>query len=245
MALVFFFYLLGGLFLEFANAYPTKDFRVFCVVMRDVYAREVDVWQEECHYYDIHQDKVTFLDRTYPMTYKGYNHKAYGFHFRHMLELVYKYNPFEYALYLESDTNLCVPLSIYEALANAYEPYLLLSGMGASGWMFSKRWILDFQRILDNCGAWCYCIDCLAAMQGRWVSTRKVLVSHIHGTTKVGLHKNKKHLPMCMEIKYYEGMNHFDRFDHNKCKEHDISPCYGHSNQNILRETLPMPIHVE
>ena len=131
--------------------------------------------------------------------------------------------------YIESDHTLCVQHEFIGALAAWYMavpvPDLITTGIGASGWLFTRKWAEAYLRELTGCSRWCSCPDCIAAlMELPRATTRVVLTQHSIGS-RSGLSKNNKHLPRCHQKRVEYGLNRFDFFDHVACRHRDVSPC--------------------
>ena len=55
-----------------------------------------------------------------------------------------------YYFYMESDNDLCVPLSEVRELAYKYRRYFVSTGVGASGWIMSQQFLNDFYDYWNN-----------------------------------------------------------------------------------------------
>lgn len=206
---------------------------LYCIVMREVMQRELSVDQQGCHFFDIHDSFITWNGSTHALPCKEYSHNCY----KKKLILLFKMvilNPVHqetYFMYIESDNRLCVNLNVIDNLTTLHKPTLMLTGMGASGWVFNRVFARRFLNVYEKGDS--TCPDCVAATlwKNMWISTRLVLVEHVaDASLRSGLSKNNKHLPRCLEIKYYSGMAKFDLYNHNACARNDVSPCHIKSN---------------
>lgn len=115
-----------------------------------------------------------------------------------VFDLVLQQNPStSYFFYMEADNELCVPLTEIRRIAYQYERYFITTGIGFSGWIMQRQFMVDFLQelkdyvpppkdpndILDQQGphpsegpdpiASVMLID-----KNAWTVTRKYLVSH-------------------------------------------------------------------
>ena len=155
-----------------------------------------------------------------------------------------------YYFYIEADTDLCVPLVDLQALAVRHHPYFLATGVGASGWIMSRQFILDYipyyetqkrgreeqpDVIARN----------MLMKSAKWAVTRRYLTSHSVvkglGSSSDGLTvkddgaQPAKHLPRCLEPHrgiWYDSITNkdfygWDYFDFEACPDSEIFPCKG------------------
>jgi hypothetical protein len=94
---------------------------------------------------------------------------------------VLKQSSADYFFYMESDNELCVSLAEIRDLALHHRRYFLATGIGFSGWIMSRGFLIDFLEIYGNPSTPA-CPDCvgwkLMHAAGQWSVTRPYLVSH-------------------------------------------------------------------
>ena len=56
----------------------------------------------------------------------------------------------QYLFYMESDNTLCVPLSELKRIAQTQSRYFVGTGIGASGWIMSRSFLLDFMARYES-----------------------------------------------------------------------------------------------
>lgn len=115
-----------------------------------------------------------------------------------VFDLVLQQNPTTaYFFYMEADNELCVPLTEIRRIAYQYERYFITTGIGFSGWIMQRQFMLDFLQelkdyvpppkdpndILDRQGPHpAEGPDPIASVmlidKNAWTVTRKYLVSH-------------------------------------------------------------------
>lgn len=206
---------------------------LYCVVMREVIHRELSVDQSGCHFFDIHDSFITWNGTKYSLPCREYSHNCYKKKLLHLFKTVFLNSAYSnsHFMYIESDNRLCLDITILENLTKIHNPTLMLTGMGASGWIFNRVFARAFVKNYEKSSS--TCPDCVAATlwKNMWISTRLALVEHVADSSeRSGLSKNNKHLPRCLEIKYYSGMANFDFFNHDECARNDVSPCHIKSN---------------
>lgn len=189
----------------------------------------MDTLHPGCVFLDVFKDHATWMGTDvsvpcYEYTDVCYTHKLIKL-FKLMLATDH-----DVFYYVESDHAIC-DLPVIRKLATAYLSEslpLITTGIGASGWLFNRKWATAYVREAQACTKWCFCPDCIAAtLPLPRATTRVVLTQHtIMGATgltvKQGQHKM---LPRCYQKRTESGLNRFDFFDHNRCHDADVSPC--------------------
>jgi hypothetical protein len=207
---------------------PPSAVTVYCVVMRETHVRSMDIVHPGCRFFDVDKNVARWNELTVRLPCSGYNKQCYTKKLAVLIENLLT-TGHDYFYYVESDTVPCVPMDVVSELASRYmhKIDLLTTGIGASGWIFTRRWAVAYLRELRACTKWCYCPDCIAALMTLpRATTRVVLAQHVsNADIKSGLSKNDKHLPRCMETRVDFGMNGFDFFDRDACAHNDVSPC--------------------
>lgn len=166
-----------------------------------------------------------------------------------------------YFFYMESDNELCVPMTEIRDLAYRHRRYFIGTGIGFSGWIMNRTFIEDFLEAYipphkhanespDPIGAR------LLMEKKEWTVTRNYLVSHTikegfgmssltvgRKDRKTGEVKETKHLPRCLEpkrTKWFEwensteDMHGWDFFDADDCPpETEIYPCRPDQYVNV------------
>ena len=168
---------------------------------------------------------------------------------------------------MESDNTLCVPLSELERIAKTQWRYFVGTGIGASGWIMSRSFLLDFmaryESGVDNDDR----PDVVASKlltedksnEKGWAVTRQYLVAHTltepvggQGLTVRKPSQSSKRLPRCLEPHRGMWMNEeklgidrkredkygWDYFDFDVCPNSDIYPCNRSDVKRLTRETL-------
>ena len=201
-----------------------------CAVMREPGVRPLNTVHPGCHFFDVANDVAEWRGDTVKLPCSDYSHECYT---KKLAVLVRELllTEYDFFYYVESDHTLCVPHEFIGALAARYmavpreAPELITTGIGASGWLFTRRWAEAYLTELTGCSKWCYCPDCIAAlMELPRATTRVVLTQHSVGS-RAGLSTNDKLLPRCHQKRVKYGLNRFDFFDHAACRYRDISPC--------------------
>lgn len=226
--------------------------RVLCVILREVVLRPLDVHQPGCHFFDFHGQTVMWRGRRLTSPCSEYSvaclQKKQQFMFRTLLQDP-EIASIQYFLLVESDNVLCVDMPVFEQLASAYRPHLMLTGLGGSGLLFSREWAQEFQ-VMFACKSPVVpkkkCtkrLDVLVshAKSGKWFSpelqsriysSRLRLTSHVIKDGNKGISgKISKRLPRCLE-NVFSGV--FESFNHSACPRHDVYPCDGIANREIL-----------
>jgi hypothetical protein len=212
---------------------------LLCAVMREPSARPSDTYQRGCHFFDVTGSTAEWRGAAIQLPCSEYSHQCYTKKLEVMFQHLLK-TPYDVFYYVEADHIVCASLKVAKRLAQAYMPkyQLITTGIGASGWLFTRQWAKEYIAALRSCNKWCYCPDCIAALlkQPR-ATTRLVLTQHVaDANTKEGLSKNDKVLPRCFQKRIEYGLNKFDWFDHIMCRNRDVTPCdqperrilYGH-----------------
>lgn len=221
------------------NALPVNN-RIVCVVMREPEVRALDTVHPGCAFFDIYGSTAHWRGEAVSLPCSGYNSACYTKKLAVLIEKLLE-TSLDYFYYLENDTSMCITLKMLKRFTAYLAPHtsneLLTTGIGASGWLFTRKWAEMFLHDLRTCGKWCHCPDCVAALvRLPRATTRLVVVQHIaQAQAKVGLNSNDKHLPRCMEKRRFSGMNKFDFFDHEECALHDITPC-GQQNRDFFSQ---------
>lgn len=201
---------------------------VLCVVMREPRVRPTDIVHQGCHFFDIEGHKAQWAGDTVVLPCNQYTGACYTKKLTMLLFKLLETNH-DFFYYVESDHYMCTPMATLETLAARYmvdtEYGLITTGIGASGWLFSRQWAKEYLRALQSCTKWCSCPDCIAAMLPQPRATTRVMLTQHSVANKVGLNKNTNALPRCYQKRTEFGLNHFDFFDHAKCRHADISPC--------------------
>ena len=234
---------------------PEGRLPVYCIVLRE-YVRQVDVSQPNCHFIDFvpHLGRAVLNPEGKLLPYTGcweysrfcHQHKLL-LALRHLQSLPPVY---EYFFLVDADNIFCVSLDVISQLAYAYRPYLLMTGMGTSGWLFDRAFLQNYTKVLaefevvDNCP---YCPDFLVAkkFQGCWLVSRLHLVQHIAGNQRLGLNQESvegdrnKHLPRCLSMPTQWGFWAFGCYDMNACGDSDTFPCF--QDYGVLRNLFVPP----
>ena len=153
--------------------------------------------------------------------------------FEHMLRA---HGECTHFFYVESDNIMCVPPSSLDGIVKKHpDRMLILTGLGASGWLMHRTWTEQFvARYTSNTGS--SCPDCVAATMPGWSTYHVYLVAHqtqgqgvTHGLTISRNVPLDKHLPRCLEPHRgrWGGSDVWDYYDHSKCAGSDIYPCDG------------------
>lgn len=202
---------------------------VLCAVMREPGRRPLDTFQPGCSFFDVTDNVAEWRGSTIALPCTEYSHVCYTKKLTLLFKELLK-TEYDYFYYVESDNTLCVGLEFIESLAARYMtvkdgPELITTGIGASGWLFTRKWAEVFLEDLNKCSRHCLCPDCIAAMMNLPRATTRVILTQHSVYSREGLHKNSGHLPRCHEKRVASGLNGFDFFDHIKCHHKDISPC--------------------
>jgi hypothetical protein len=65
--------------------------------------------------------------------------------------LVLEQNPYtQFFFYMEADNELCVPLVEIQRIAHQYQRYFITTGIGFSGWIMRRDFVLDFIHALET-----------------------------------------------------------------------------------------------
>ncbi|CAB9516974.1 expressed unknown protein [Seminavis robusta] len=170
-----------------------------------------------------------------------------------------------YFFYMESDNTLCLPLDQIQELALRQARYFIATGVGASGWIMRRDFMVDFldrykalgnsmkirnpmdqsNRMPDLVASW------MLMEQNQWAVTNRYLVSHtiLNGKGENALTQqqpgNKKHLPRCLEPhrgKWGKDKDQFgwDYFDYTKCPDAEVYPC--HADDEVASTRPPAKI---
>lgn len=205
---------------------------VLCVVMREPRVRLLDTVHPGCRFFDVTGATAQWAGRTVQLPCSKYSPTCYtkklSVLFSEMLA-----EPHDAFYYVEADHTKCASRKMISQFAQTYlgdQAELITTGIGASGWLFTRRWANAFIEAATKCNEWCYCPDCIAALLPLPRSTTRVVLTQHSVVSRQGLNQNTNHLPRCFEQRVESGMNKFDFFDHKKCKTKDISPCFGAGN---------------
>ena len=160
----------------------------------------------------------------------------------------------QYLFYMESDHTLCVPLSELKRIAQTQSRYFVGTGIGASGWIMSRPFLLDFMARYESGVDDDDRTDVVASkllMEDKsnekgWAVTRQYLVAHTlmqpiggQGLTVRKPSQSNKRLPRCLEPhrgmwiteeklgigRKREDKYGWDYFDFDACPDSDIYPC--------------------
>jgi len=128
--------------------------------------------------------------------------------------------------YYEADNTLCTTLLDLHRIAAKYQRPIILTGIGASGWLMQRAWM---ERFIDKYARVSgVCPDCVAATMPHWTTYYKYLVSHQHRSAEAGLTVKPghaaKHLPRCHEPhrSRFDRGDSWDYFEADGC---DVYPC--------------------
>lgn len=160
----------------------------------------------------------------------------------------------KYYFYMESDNTLCVPLLEIQALAVRQDRYFIGTGIGASGWLMRRDFLVDFlDEYLSGRGKEKHQFvrnketlimpDVVASwmlMEKRaWSVSNRYLVSHTILPTQGSkaltqrVPGRSKHLPRCLEPhrgRWGPGPGDtfgWDYFDYDKCPNAEVFPCHN------------------
>ena len=215
-----------------------QNVSLLCVVMREPSVRSLDTYQRGCHFFDVSGNMAEWRGSPVSLPCQEYSNTCYT----QKLEVLFKQllkTPHDVFYYVEADHLTCASFKVVKQLAQAYMPkyQLITTGIGASGWLFTREWAREYITAIQTCDKWCYCPDCIAAfLEMPRATTRLVLTQHTSGSkAKAGLSKNDKMLPRCFQKRVKSGLNKFDWFDHNRCYKRDITPC-DQAERYILRD---------
>jgi hypothetical protein len=140
--------------------------------------------------------------------------------------------------YVEADNTMCVrPSSLNEIVKKHPGRTLILTGIGASGWLMHRAWTKQFLVLYkSHTGSFVHCPDCVAATMPGWSTYHVYLVAHsVQGkSVEQGLTISRevplnKHLPRCLEPHRdrWSRKDVWDYFDHSKCGGREVYPCNG------------------
>ena len=170
-----------------------------------------------------------------------YMHKIFQ-----VFEMVMRATSANQFFFVEADNDLCVPLKDIRRLALGENRYYLATGIGFSGWIMSRHFVMDFLKQYKYHRKYIE-PDVVAAdmlvQKEAWAVTRRYLVSHttlpsngVQALTMTSDGSNwSKHLPRCMEP--HRGFlgreadqpaidkHGWDFFDFDECPDSDIYPC--------------------
>ena len=203
--------------------------------MRESSVRPLDTVHPGCFYFDVNKNKASWRGKMVQLECSGYNSSCYTKKLGTLMAELLKTN-YDFFYYVEYDHTMCVDMDIIKQLADHYLKnglQLITTGIGASGWLFTRFWAEEYMKALQQCSKWCYCPDCIAALLAQSRATTRVVLTQHSLISRTGLNTNDKLLPRCFEIRKEYGLNKFDYFDHKKCKQNDISPCPTH-NKNLF-----------
>jgi len=208
---------------------PPAAITVLCAVMREPEIRPLDTLHPGCFFFDVTNNKAEWRGSTIELPCKEYSHECYTQKLATLIKELLK-TEYDYFYYVESDHALCVPLDFIEVLAARYMavyngPDLITTGVGASGWLFTRKWAISFLENIMTCSKYCYCPDCIAAWMHLPRATTRVVLTQHSIQSRSGLNKNSGLLPRCHQKRVASGLNGFDFFDHTRCHHKDISPC--------------------
>ena len=163
--------------------------------------------------------------------------------------------------FIESDNDLCVDLKNIRRLALNENRYFLATGIGFSGWIMSRQFVLDFLREYKYHRKYLE-PDVVAANmlteKNAWAVTRRYLVSHttLPSNGEVALtmtmdgSKWSKHLPRCLEphrgiIGNESGERTVDKhgwdyFNFDECPDSDIYPCKSKRLARLISSTAKL-----
>jgi hypothetical protein len=86
-----------------------------------------------------------------PAICQEYNLLCYKQKIIQVFDLVLKENPTtEYFFYMEADNELCTTLTDIRRLAYQYERYFITTGIGFSGWIMQRQFMIDFIQLLKD-----------------------------------------------------------------------------------------------
>ena len=211
--------------------------RVYCVSLRET-TRQVDVAERGCHFadFDAERREVVMTPEGVRVPHAGCWDFSRPCHQPKLLSVLQHLQTlplaYEYFYLVDSDNDICVSLDVVSRLAHAYQPYLLLTGLGTSGWLFDRAFLRDYTTVLmanQSVPSCLFSPDELVAVRftGCYLMSRLHLVAHSTGPGKDGLHHITKHLPRCPEMqKDGGGWSAFGCFDNRACGDLDVFPCY-------------------
>lgn len=207
---------------------PAAALTVLCAVMREPQLRPTDIVHQGCHFFDINRHKAHWAGDTIDLPCSEYTGTCYTKKLAVLLQRMLETNH-DFFYYVESDHHICTPMATLETLAARYmvntEYGLITTGIGASGWLFTRHWAQHYLEALTTCTEWCACPDCIAALLQQPRATTRVVLTQHSVANKKGLNENNKPLPRCYQKRTEFGLNRFDFFDHTNCKHADITPC--------------------
>jgi hypothetical protein len=189
-----------------------------------------------------------------------YSVECYKLKILQSFRTVLKQSSADYFFYMESDNDLCVSLAEIRDLALHHRRYFLATGIGFSGWIMSRGFLIDFLEIYGNPSTPA-CPDCvgwkLMHAAGQWSVTRPYLVSHSiqRGSGSKALTLSsvdngkplEKHLPRCFEphrAKWTDAKSQgndiygWDYFDYEACPDSEIYPCSSDAKQLFYHKEL-------
>ena len=201
---------------------------VLCAVMRQPRNRPTDVVHPGCFFFDVDGLTAEWAGGTVQVPCSEYSGTCYtqklAVLFGKLLETEH-----DFFYYVESDHYMCTDLKMLETIAARYMVNtgveLITTGIGASGWLFTRVWANNYLAALHACTKWCFCPDCIAALLPDVRATTRVLLTQHSVNFKKGLHVNPKPLPRCYQKRTEFGLNGFDFFNHVHCTHADITPC--------------------
>ncbi len=89
--------------------------------------------------------------REAPAICQTYDLNCYKKKIIQVFELVLQQNPNTlYFFYMESDNELCVSLAEIRRIAYQYERYFITTGIGFSGWIMQRQFVIDFLQELKD-----------------------------------------------------------------------------------------------
>ena len=167
-----------------------------------------------------------------------------------VFDIVLNTSESKFFFYMEADNDLCVSLEYIQNLAVRHNRYFITAGVGFSGWIMSRQFMLDFlneyNKVQGSFNLFQLQPDSVASSmmieKGNWAVTRQYLVSHTtlpalgaKGLTLKNTGKLDKHLPRCFEphrgvwikpgSKVEKDMYGWDYFDYKECGDAEIYPC--------------------
>lgn len=209
---------------------------VLCAVMRQPNERPLDTVHPGCRFFDVTGAAAQWAGREVALPCSGYTAVCYTRKLAVLMDALLA-TPSEFFYYVEADHTLCARPTVVGQLARRYlgpnGTELVTTGIGASGWLFTRRWAAAFAAAARGCTKWCACPDCIAAMLPLPRATTRVVLTQHSVASRHGLSRNDKHLPRCYQKRVESGMLGFDLFDHEACALQDVSPC-ATGGQQIL-----------